>query len=853
MKSLVTALSAATLATSVAAQASPLATAPATALEPAKDIIPIIPSDTMKKIEGEWKYDACHKIDTSVAGGFIWPCASQLKIRHESCPWSAETAEERKAQRDCICGKGSSFLQDAVACSECKIQNGLQPEDQRKFWKDYFGALDKGYCQSDDVAVDFAEFTKGLPSPQTGVIAGNPLDAKIGNPRDYYTLAKVAVPEKQGPGKFTPAAPQPGVNDNTVNANISDPVAGQVVVPAFVAVEVNNEPSGANTAPVTLTPSAAGSQPTTLMRVTSGDSTAAATASLSPSSSLVPASGSNGGADVAHIILINGKLCHVYIIWVIIDCAPKKDAQGNLYIDYKNTGIDNTKPVSMLEKKEQFDKIKDTVHDASKDKNTAKQVKDIVGTEANVVAAPENNKPLPPSKTPAAVESQAPNGAAGSGTSDEPVTGTTDNTTDVSDDEDECVNEDVSNGANTPDNGSTNVSNIQHTQNPPSGANTPDNGSTKVPNTQHTQNPPSSANTPDNGSTNNANTENVPSSSTRTGAPNNKPAADDNTSAVSNNKDECVDEGLPNGANTPDNGSTNTHNPENVPSGGAGTGAPNNKPAPDNTPAMSDDEDEYVNEDVSNGANTPDNGSTNVSNTQHTQNHSGGAETVVSSPEDTMKNPDTPQGPKKTPSTQNPPSGGAETVVSGPEDTMKAPNTSQGSEKPPSTQNAPSGGADTVAPGSHGTKTTPNAPAQNSASTPGGQTGSDTPSNSGSQSETKDCECPSGSKAPERKDATEVCAKKAKTETDCNKESGENMRQCFCSEGRFQNQKFFHEAVICSRRSDNCLLGEYEAQVFFQTEHLYCDLKLFGNDYAAAYKNVSDSWRDGRAPTAALM
>ncbi|KAH0592002.1 hypothetical protein MHUMG1_10297 [Metarhizium humberi] len=818
MKSLVTALSAATLATSVAAQATDLATA----LEPAKDIIPIIPSDTMKKIEGEWKYDACHKIDTSVAGGFIWPCASQLKIL-ESCPKSAETAEERKAQRDCICGKGSSFLQDAVACSECKTQNGLQP-DQRDFWKRYFGVVDKEYCQSGDVAVNYKEFTTKLLTDRMklpeGVIAGNSLNGQIGNPRDYYTLAKVAVPEKQGPGKYTPAAPQPGVNDNTGNADISDPVAGQVVVPAFVAVEVN-EPSGANTAPVTpLTPSAPGSQPTTLMRVTSGDSTAAATASLSPSSSLVPASGSNGGADVAHIILINGKLCHVYIIWVIIDCAPKKDAQGNLYIDYKNTGIDNTKPVSMLEKKEQFDKISDTTPDASKDKNCANQLKDIVGTEANVVAASENNKPLPPPKTPAAVESQAPNGAAGSGTSDEPVTGTTDNTTDVSDDEDECVNEDVSNGANTPDNGSTNVSNTQHTQNPPSGANTPDNGSTNVADTQHTQNPPSSANTPDNGSTNNANTENVPSSSTGTGAPINKPAADDNTSAVSNNKDECVDEGLPNGANTPDNGSTNTHNPENVPSGGAGTGAPNNKPAPDNnTPAMSDDEDEYVNEDVSNGANTPDNGSTNVSNTQHTQNHSGGAETVVSSPEDTMKNPNTPQGPKKTPSTQNP----------------------------------PSGGADTVAPGPNGTKTTPNAPAQNSASTPGGQTGSDTPSNSGSQSETKDCECPSGSKAPERKDATEVCAKKAKTETDCNKESGENMRQCFCSEGRFQNQKFFHEAVICSRRSDNCLLGEYEAQVFFQTEHLYCDLKLFGNDYAAAYKNVSDSWRDGRAPTAALM
>ncbi|KAK9445151.1 hypothetical protein VB005_00258 [Metarhizium brunneum] len=737
MKSLVTALSAATLATSVAAQA--------TALDPAKDIIPIIPSDVLKNVQEERKYDACHKIDTSVAGGFIWPCASQLKIL-ESCPKSAKTAEERKAQRDCICGKGSSFLQDAVACSECKIQNGLQPGNQLDFWKDYFGAMDKKYCQSDDVAVDYQEFTKDLKPPE-GVIAGNSLDSKIGNPRDYYKQAGVAVPEKQGPGKSTPAAPQPGVNDNTVNADISDSLAGQVVVPALVAVEVNNKPSGANTAPVTPTPSAAGSQPTTLMRVTSGDSIAAATASLSPSSSLVPASGSNGGADVAHIILINGKLCHVYIIWVIIDYAPKKDAQGNLYIDYKNTGIDKNKPISMLENKVQYDQIKDTIPDASKDEKCANELKDIVGTKADVVAAAGNKKPLPPPEKPAAGESQAPNGAAGSGTSDEPVTGTTVNTPDVSDD-----------------------------------------------------------------------------------------------------KDECVDEDLTGGANTPDNGSTNTHNPENIPSGGTGTGAPNKKPAADNnTPAMSDNEDECVNEDLTNGANTPDNGSTNFSNTQNTQNPpSGGAETVVSSPEGTMKNPNTQH-------TENPPSGGAETVVSGLEDTMKNPNTPQGTEKTPSTQNAPSGGADTVAPGPNGTKTTPNAPAQNSAGTPGGQTGSNTPSNSGSQSETKDCECASGSKAPERKDADEICAKREKTETDCNKESGENMRKCFCSEGSFQNQRFFEEAITCSRRSGNCLLEEYGAQVFFQIKYLYCDLKLFGNDYVAAYKNVSDSWGRERAPTASLM
>lgn len=313
------------------------------------------------------------------------------------------------------------------------------------------------------------------------------------------------------------------------------------------------------------------------------------------------------------------------------------------------------------------------MHDASKDKNCAEQLKDIVGIEAKVVAAPGNNKPLPPPGKPAVGVSKGPNGAAGPGTSDKPVTGTTDNTPDVSDDEDECVDEDLSGDADTPDNGSTNIRDTQNTQN----------------------------------------TQNI----------------------------------------------------------------------------------------------------------------------------------------------QNPPSGGAETIVSGPEGTMKTPNSPQGSEKTSNTQNTPSGGAGTVATGPNGTKTNPNAPAQNSASTPGGQTGSNTPSNSGSPSETKDCECPSGSKdaTESSKDATEMCAKKVKTETHCKKESGENMRKCFCSEGSFQNQRFFDEAIICSRRSDDCLWREFGAQVFFQTKYLYCDLKLFGNDFAAAYKNVLDSWRDARAPTAALV
>ncbi|KAG8404941.1 hypothetical protein J3459_022393 [Metarhizium acridum] len=631
------AIGAATLASSVAAQ---VAGKPAV-LDPAKDIIPIIPSDALKNVEGDWKYDACHKIDTSVSGGFIWPCASQLKILVESCPTSANSAEQRKAQRDCVCGKGSSFLRDAVACSECKMQNGLQPDNQRDFWKEYYAALDKEYCQPEQVAVGYNEFARQLTerkSPPAGVITGNPLDGKIADPREYYRLAGVDVPEKQGPGKSTPAVPQPGANNNTVKANttiVNDPVAGQVVVPAFIAVEVNNKTSGANTASVTPTPSAAGSQPTTLMRVTSWNSTAKATASsLSPSSSLVPASGPNSGANLAHVILINGKLCHVYIIWVTIDCSPKKDAQGKLYIEYKNTGIDNNKPISMLEDKEQFDKIKDTMHDASKDKNCAKQLKEIVGTEAKVVTSPGNNKPLPPPEKPTAGESKGSNVNAGPDTSDKPVTGT-------------------------------------------------------------------------------------------------KPAAGNNTPGVSSNDDDCVDEAVPSGANTPGNGSTNT------------------------------------------------------------------------------------------PSTQN-------------------------------TQSPPSGGAETLVPGPNGTKTTPNSPAQNSASTPGDQAGSNTPVNSGSQPETKDCDCPPGSKTPERKDATEICAKKVKTETDCKKEPGENMRKCLCSEGSFKDQRFFDEAIICSRRSADCLWGEYGAQVFFQTKYLYCDLKLFGDDFAAAYKNVSDSWT-ARAPSASLM
>ncbi|KAM3503055.1 hypothetical protein MY11210_008854 [Beauveria gryllotalpidicola] len=360
-------------------------------------------SSVMAQSAPEWSLDACHKVDSAVEG-FIWPCASQLKITNMLCPLSASTEEERIAQRDCLCGEGSSFLQDAVACSECKVQNGLQPDVQRGYWIEHFKQVREKYCQAKDVPLEYNEFRKQLekqnPVPSGGNFK-NIHDGKVIEPKSYYGSD---VPEKQGAAKAAP------VDNSDKGAGIPpmvDELAGQVKVPVFVAIA---NPSENKTEPIKPTSalfqnstasirptSVVSSVPSTFLTVTS-NSGGSATTSLLPASSVVPAPGTVPGPVEEHIIIIAGKPCVVYIVWIIVGCAPQTDAAGNFAIDYQTVGVDKKEPVVMLDNSEQFDKIKDAIPDGGKEEKLAEEVKQSVGTESAVVPAPGKNKDLPPVK-----------------------------------------------------------------------------------------------------------------------------------------------------------------------------------------------------------------------------------------------------------------------------------------------------------------------------------------------------------------------------------------------------------------------------------------------------------------------
>ncbi|KAM3450527.1 hypothetical protein MY3296_005990 [Beauveria thailandica] len=392
-------IGAVTLGSSVMAQSAPVVNGP-------------VGTTDLKDLEalGSWTLDACHKLD-SAFNGLIWPCASQLKTAVKLCPTFASTEEERIAQRDCLCGEGSSFLQDAVACSECKVQNGLQPDVQRNYWIKYYKEVDEKYCQAKDVPLEFDKFriqlNEKMPIPEGGKNVNQHV-GKVIDPKTYYGDN---VPKKQGAGK----APAVVNSDKDVALPPkTDPLAGQVKVPCFVAI--SDLPTGAENKseqPIKPTTSApfqngtatirpTGSLPSTFLTVTTSDLAGSPTTTLLPSSSVVPAPGTVPGPVEEYIIIIAGKRCVVYIVWVIVNCTPQTDAAGNFSIGYEPVGIDENEPAVMLENNEQFEKVKDAIPDAGKDQKLAEDVKKHVGTASPVVPAPApaagKNKNLPPVK-----------------------------------------------------------------------------------------------------------------------------------------------------------------------------------------------------------------------------------------------------------------------------------------------------------------------------------------------------------------------------------------------------------------------------------------------------------------------
>ncbi|KAK8143567.1 hypothetical protein G3M48_007062 [Beauveria asiatica] len=375
-------IGAVTLGSSVMAQSAPVVDGP-------------VGTTDLKDLEalGRYTRDACHKVD-SAFNDFIWPCASQLKTSVKLCPTFAGTEKERIDQRDCLCGEGSSFVQDAVACSECKVQNGLQPAVQRDYWINYYKEVDEGYCQPKEVPLSFDDFRTQLdakmPIPKGGENV-NQHENKVIDPKTYYGAN---VPKKQGAGK----APAVVNSDKDVaRPPKTDRLAGQVTVPYFVscsdlptAVEnKTEEPINPTTsAPFqngTATIRPTGSLPSTFLTVTTSNLAGSPTTTLLPSSSVIPA------PDTV-------TRCVAYIVWVIVDCIPQTDAAGNFGIGYETVGIDENEPAVMLENNEQFEKVKDAIPDAGKDQKLAEDVKQHVGNASPVVPAAGKNKNLPPVK-----------------------------------------------------------------------------------------------------------------------------------------------------------------------------------------------------------------------------------------------------------------------------------------------------------------------------------------------------------------------------------------------------------------------------------------------------------------------
>ncbi|KAM0666018.1 hypothetical protein ACQRIU_005362 [Beauveria bassiana] len=353
-----------------------------------------------------WKFDACHKVDSQV-GDLIWPCASKMRTEMALCPTNPTNAEEREAQRQCLCGEGSSLLQDAAACVQCKRENGLQADSHKQFWADYYKEVDDKYCKVPNPTESYQAFIAALNQRRPEPAAGNNLNRLIGvvaDPKTYYETAGVEVPKKQGAGKVTPAAPKAdnGKNSSAPVAPVESaapvaPVIDKVKVPVMIAVE--KEPAAGqdktSTSSISSAPFKNGTAtirptPSTFVTITTSSSASTGTTSLLPATTLAP--GPVVGPVEEHIIDINGKPCRVYIVWVDFDCIPTVDSNGKFGIAFVNKGVDKQEPPKMVEDKKQFDQVKEVICDGSKDEKLAEQAKEHVGTEGPVVQAPSDSK-----------------------------------------------------------------------------------------------------------------------------------------------------------------------------------------------------------------------------------------------------------------------------------------------------------------------------------------------------------------------------------------------------------------------------------------------------------------------------
>ncbi|OAA58319.1 hypothetical protein ISF_06858 [Cordyceps fumosorosea ARSEF 2679] len=356
------------------------------------------PQDLLNLVGNNVAFDACHKIDTS-ADGLIWPCASVLRTRVQKCPRTVANPAEQKAQRDCLCAEPSSYVADEAACAECKFQNGLQPQVQKKYWEAFFKEVQTGYCDNKEETRSYEKFFDDLRNKMGDPPAGGSINqhpGKVIDPTVYYKDAGFEVPKVQGPGKFTPAAAagEDAVKNVTAPAVAAEEPAGHVQVPVFVAIEMpaNDTKPATSTVSTTSRPpfqngtAIVSGKPSTLTTLTSTTSVLSATPiAPTPAVPAAPGAGSDGVT-----IVINGKVCKIVVVYVTVGCSPAQGSSGSsITINFDNKGVDTQQPVYVIGSNKQFEEIKEALPDAGKDVNLADEVNQIVGGEGKpVVVAP---------------------------------------------------------------------------------------------------------------------------------------------------------------------------------------------------------------------------------------------------------------------------------------------------------------------------------------------------------------------------------------------------------------------------------------------------------------------------------
>ncbi|TQV90627.1 hypothetical protein IF1G_10779 [Cordyceps javanica] len=732
--------------------------------------------------------------------GRLMPCYSKMQTLEMKCPKNPKTAELREEQRKCLCDEGSSFLQDCAACDACLRHSGLQAADNKGFWTKYWGEIRENYCKVVNGTGNYEEFRAALdkrelePSKPLSDEQIAPSPAK--EPAYYYEQANVPVPKQQGGGNITI------VSQETIELNFSAiyryekikyPVL-MVLNPKDVQDQTppNSSISASITNSTTLTKSA--SAPSTFVTVTSASSTVA--------TSLLPTTTPSPDSYKSISVEIHGKMYLAVVVYMEAGCYARS-VNGELVVDVKIEGIDQGELPRRVQDKQQLEEVMNTLPDGSRNKDLCNVLQKVLDTEAPLVEAPATHKePVPPLMQ---------------GVAESNVTSYNNWVAPTEKPTHKPVNSE-SKPYQKPEEKPVSSESKPH-QKPEE---KPVNSESK-PYQKPEEKPVTSESKP------HQKPEEKPVNSES------KPA--DEEAACPAGYEPVQTQSTPNTqADIPvTGGSEYSRPPADIPA----TSGPKHPEPHADAPATSGSK----HPEVQANAPAPGGEKPTTSGSQYTKPPAGAPAPGGSKHTEPQAGASVPDGDKPTaggskytePQANTPATSGPKH----PEPQADAPATS-GPKHPEPQANTPAPGGEKPTTG--GSKYS--------------QPPADTPA-TGSCNQACKCppvnECLPGSAASLNRNATEICNKKVKTETECKALSNATeVRDCLCSVGKYADKRFFDEAIICSRRSGECNSGEFQAQVFFEVKYRFCQLQNIA-EFSAAYNSVLNEWQEARAPNAQLM